>query len=129
MALTDGGGRQGGDDGSYAVGSVPGAGLAVLGAVRVGGQAAAGVWVVGGHVRGPLCRVIVLGKGWAGGHAVTLPERTEWQQCHCLLTVNKARLIPKKSCDMTRLHLSSRAAHLLCVSSQCSVALSLRTAV
>lgn len=29
--------------GSYAVGSVPGASLAVLGAVRVGGQAAAGM--------------------------------------------------------------------------------------
>lgn len=95
------GADRGGDDGSYAVGSVPGAGLAVLGAVRVGGQAPAGVWVVGGHVRGPLCRVIVLGKGRAGGHVVTLLERTEWQQRHCLLTVNRAGLIPKKSCDMT----------------------------
>lgn len=41
------GGDMGRDDvffsGSYAVGSVPGAGLAVLGAVRVGGQAAAGM--------------------------------------------------------------------------------------
>lgn len=35
--------------GSYAVCSVPGAGLAVLWAVRVGGQA-----VVRGHVRGAL---------------------------------------------------------------------------
>ena len=32
-----------GFSGSYAVHSVPGAGLAILGAVRVGGQAATGV--------------------------------------------------------------------------------------
>lgn len=39
---------------SYTVRSVPGASLAVFGAVRVWGQAAAGVRVVGGRVRGPL---------------------------------------------------------------------------
>lgn len=39
---------------SYAVCSVPGASLAVLGAVRVGGQAATEERVVGGHLRGAL---------------------------------------------------------------------------
>lgn len=73
--------------GSYAVCSVPGAGLAVLWAVRVGGQA-----VVRGHIRGALWWVIVLGEGWARGHAVTFLERTEWQQCHCLLTGDTERI-------------------------------------
>lgn len=74
-------GMKGFFSGSYAVRSVPGAGLAILGAVRVGRQA-----VVRGHVWGVLWWVIVLGEGRAGGHAVALLERTEWQQRHCLLT-------------------------------------------
>lgn len=51
MAVMGGGGVMKVSSGSYAVRSVPRAGLAVLWAVRVGGQAAAGVRVVGGHVR------------------------------------------------------------------------------
>lgn len=90
--------------GSYAVCSVPRAGLAVLGAEHVGGQAAAGVWVVGGHVRGTLWWVVVLGKGWARGHTVALLGRTEWQQPHCLLTINITGLIPRKSYVITGLY-------------------------
>lgn len=82
--------------GSYAVCSVSGAGLAVLRTVRVGEQAAAGVWVVGGHVRGALWWVVVLRERRTGGDAVTLRERTEWQQRHCLLTVNTAGVIARK---------------------------------
>lgn len=40
--------------GSYAVRSIPGAGFTILWAVRVGRQAATGVWVVGGHVEGAI---------------------------------------------------------------------------
>lgn len=101
---------------SYAVRSVPGAGLAVLGAVRGGGQAAAGVRVVGGQVRGALWWVVVLGEGRAGGHAVAFLERTEWQQRHCLLTVNTAGLIPRKSYGVTGLCLWSWVASRLCLS-------------
>lgn len=64
-------------DCSYAVRSVPRAGFAVLGSVRVWGQAATVMWVVGGHVRGALGWVVVLREGWARGHGVALFERAE----------------------------------------------------
>lgn len=71
--------------GPYTVSSIPGAGLAVVGAVRGRRWAATGVRGVWGNV--VAWRVIVLGEGRAGGHGLALLEGIEWQQCHCLLTV------------------------------------------
>lgn len=80
---------------AYAVRAIPRAGLAVLGTLCVRRQAAAGVWMVGGHVRGVLGGIVVLWKRWTGGNARSRLERTEWQQCRCLLRVNTAGLMPR----------------------------------
>lgn len=76
---------------SYAVCSIPGAGLALFRAVSVEGSAA-GLWVVGEGVRDALW-VIALREGRASGHLAAL---FKWAGWHCLLTVKQHSSEPRQ---------------------------------